>query len=228
MTIHWSLLVPGVVLLLIPADRLMTSRVELRSFDRFRSLENSPRHRPWWWVPVLWLDPWRGFCGAFLLRTSLGVTLSPWEFVPPTEYAWLVAVLALGIVCQTFTVRGEQGVVLAPMGYVAGVVVALTPWSVSLPVLVLAALGLFAIRQFHAFFFFGLVAVTVLGPLFRADFAWVGPAAGAFALPIIMGFLSGSSLELPTRDASGPVVRPSPAATGAGAADGASTPRDSL
>lgn len=220
MTIHWSLLVPGVLLLLFPADRLLSSRVELRSFDRFRSLENSPRHRPWWWVPALWLDPLRGFFGAFLLRNSFGVALDPWELLPPAQYAWVVALLALGIVCQIFTFRGEKGVILAPMGYVAGVVVALTPWSVSLPVLVLAALGLFGLRQFHAFFSFGLAAVVLLGVVFRADFAWIAPAAGALALPVVAGFLAGSSMELPTRDSSRPSPLSPPAFKGPGSDGG--------
>lgn len=220
MTIHWSLLVPGALLLLFPADRLLTSRVELRSFERFRSLENSPRRRPWWWVPALWLDPLRGFFGTFLLRSSLEVALAPWELVPPTRYAWVVILLALGVVCQTFTVRGEEGVMLAPLGYVAGVVVALMPWSVSLPVLVLAALGLFGLRQFHAFFSFGLAAVLLLGVVFRAEFAWIAPAAGALALPIVAGFLAGSSLELPTRDSSRPSALPPPAVKGPGSDEG--------
>jgi hypothetical protein len=214
MTIHWSLLVPGALLLLFPADRLLTSRVELRSFERFRSLEDSPRHRPWWWVPALWLDPLRGFFGAFLLRESLEVALLPWEFLPPTQYAWVVVLLALGIVCQTFTARGEKGVMLAPMGFVAGVVVALLPWSVSLPVLVLAALGLFGLRQFHAFFSFGLAALVLFGVVFRAEFAWLALAAGALALPIVAGFLAGSSMELPTRDSSRPSALPPPAVKG--------------
>src|SRR5689334_14674174 len=38
MTIHWGLFVPGVLLLLFPADRLLSPRVELRSFDCFQSL----------------------------------------------------------------------------------------------------------------------------------------------------------------------------------------------
>lgn len=69
MTIHWSVFVPGVLLLLYPADRLLSSLVELRSFDCFQNLDNSPRYRPWWWVPALWIDPLRGFAGTWLLTT---------------------------------------------------------------------------------------------------------------------------------------------------------------
>lgn len=48
MTIHWSLFVPGFVRLLYPADRLISSLVELRSVGCFQNLENSPCYRPRW------------------------------------------------------------------------------------------------------------------------------------------------------------------------------------
>ena len=45
MTIYWSVFMPGVLLLLYLADRLLSRLVELRSFDCFQNLENSPRYR---------------------------------------------------------------------------------------------------------------------------------------------------------------------------------------
>jgi hypothetical protein len=211
MTINPSLFVPAVFLLLVPADRLLSSLVELRSFDGFQSLEDSPRHRPWWWVPALWLDPFRGFFGAMLLRQSLALPLRPSEQTPVAAYGLALVVLALGCVGQTFTRRGDRGVLLAPMGYIAGVVCALTPWSVAIIANATATLGLFALRQFHAFFAFGLVAVGLLGFALGADVVWIVPAIGAFALPLVAGFVTGSTLELPTRNASepGPVSRSS-------------------
>lgn len=204
MTIHWILFVPGVLLLLFPADRLLSSAIELRSFDCFQSLENSPRFRPWWWVPVLWLDPFRAFAGTWLLREGLGLKTGPWDPVPVGPYVLALAILIAGGACQTFTRRGDRGVLLAPIGYVAGMVCALTPWSVSLLAIVSAALGLFAFRKFHAFFAFGLSAVALLGFALGAEVAWIAPAIGVFALPIVAGLVTGSTLEIPTRNASRP------------------------
>ena len=85
----------------------------------------------------------------------------------------------------------------------AGVVVALTPLTVALIGIVTAALGLFAFRQFHAFFAFGLAAVCLLGTVLGVGMMWIGPAAGVFALPILAGLVTGSTLEVPTRNASG-------------------------
>jgi hypothetical protein len=101
MTIHWSLFVPGVLVLLYPADRLLSSLVELRSFDCFQNLENSPRYRPWWWVPALWVDPLRGFLGTFLLQRAVEIPAVTWALIPKAEYALLVGVVALGVLSQT-------------------------------------------------------------------------------------------------------------------------------
>ena len=204
MTIHWSLFLPGVLLLLFPADRLLSSRIELRSFGCFQSLENSPRYRPWWWVPVLWVDPIRALLGAFLLQHALELeTMTP-DFTGQAGYGLLLGTLALAVMCQTFTSRGNPAVLLAPMGFVSGLVAALTPWPVALIAIVTAVLGLFAFRQFHAFFGTGFAAVALLGFVLKADVEWIAPAVGAFALPIATGFLTGRALELPTRNSSKP------------------------
>jgi hypothetical protein len=202
MTIQWTVFVPGVLLLLFPADRLLSPLVELRSFDRFQNLENSPRYRPWWWVPALWLDPLRGFAGAWLLLQAFGLTSVKWETAPVPEYAGFVVLIGLGVLCQTLTRRGDEGILLAPIGFVAGVVVAVAPWAVSAMGIVSATLGLFAFRQFNAYFAIGSVAVAVLGLVLSTDAMWLWPASGAFALPLLAALVSGCTLELPTRDSS--------------------------
>ena len=78
----WVSFVPGLLLLLLPADRLLSRWVELRSYECFNSLNNSPRHRPWWWVPALWVDPVRAYAGTWLLLRAM-----EWRWV---EAFWLV------------------------------------------------------------------------------------------------------------------------------------------
>lgn len=204
MTIHWSLFGLGVLLLLFPADRLLSSRVELRSFDRFHSLESSPRFRPWWWVPVLWLDPVRGFFGASLLQRSLTIDSTLWVWVPKPEYALLVGLLAIATMGQTLTRRGDRDVLLAPVGFTAGAVAALTPWPVALIGIAAALIGLFAFRQFGAYFVCGLSAVVLLGFALKAPLAGTAAAAGVFVLPVVTAFVTSRTLELPARDSSGP------------------------
>ena len=74
-----------------------------------------------------------------------------------------------------------------------------------------AAVGLFAFRHFLAFFGVGFAAVAILGAVLRADALWVVPGVGVLILPVLAGFLSGCSLELPTRKDDDPRPRPKPA-----------------
>ncbi|MCC5023305.1 MAG: hypothetical protein J6386_11170 [Candidatus Synoicihabitans palmerolidicus] len=46
-TINWSLFGLGVLLLLIPANWLLSSLVQLRTFDSFNNMDNAVRHRRW-------------------------------------------------------------------------------------------------------------------------------------------------------------------------------------
>lgn len=205
MTIHWSLLGPGLLLLLFPADRLLSSTVVLRSFESFRTLEDSPRHRPWWWVPVLWIDPIRGLVGTLLVKQALAIVSEEWALVPLAAYWSMTVILGLAVLAQIFT-RRDRDVLLAPIGFVAGVVAALIPWPVAGIAFPLAFAGLFGFRSFHAFFSVGLAAIAIIGFALRAKVAWVAPAVGVLSLPIIAGFLARATLELPTRNPADPLA----------------------
>lgn len=202
---HASLFAPGLLLLLFPADRLLSSAIELRSFAFFQRLENSPGHQRWWWVPLLWLDPVRGFAGAWLLTAPLRETPTFWAALPKPAYALVVAVLAASVLCQLPT-RRDRTALLAPVGFVAGIVAALVPWTVSFLGLTLATTAMLGFRQFHAFFTVGLFTVCGLGFAFQAEVPWLMPAVGVLALPIMASVATERSLELPIRNSS--VSRP--------------------
>lgn len=198
---HASLFAPGLLLLLFPADRLLSSVIELRSFAFFHRLENSPGHQRWWRVPLLWLDPLRGFAGAWLLTAPLRETPTSWAALPKPAYALVAAMLAASVVCQLPT-RRDRTALLAPVGFVAGMVVALVPWTVSLLGLTLATTAMLGFRQYHAFFTVGLFTVCGLGFAFRAEVPWLIPAVVVLALPIMASVATGRSLELPVRNSS--------------------------
>lgn len=193
---------PGLLLLLFPADRLLSSVVRLRSFERFHSLHNSRRHRPWWWVPVLWIDPVRAFGGGFLLKFALGLDSVYWSQTEVPAYCVLLGLLSVAIWCQTYT-RRDENVMLAPIGFVIGLIAALTTWQVALGGLLIGFTGLFAFRQFSAFFIMGLGAVALVGFALGQELTWLIPAVAAFGLPLAINLFSGRTMELPTRDSSG-------------------------
>jgi len=206
MTLQTGGIALGVLLLLFPADRLLSRAVSLRTIDEFNHLNSNSRFRPWWWVPALWLDPLRAFAGAWLLRWSLDLSATRWDQLPKTNYVWFVALLGLGVVAQLFTRKGDGAVLLAPVGFVTGVAAALAPWPVAALSLLSAGLGLFGLRQFGAFFLFGAAALALLGLALDAAVWRIAPAAGVFAFPILMNLITGRPLELPTRDETCPAT----------------------
>jgi hypothetical protein len=207
MTIIWSLFVPGLLLLLFPADRLLSSAVRLRSFDCFQSLHNSARHRPWWWVPALWLDPVRALIGGLLLKQAFGLDSVYWSQTAVPAYTVLLGILSVAIWCQTYT-RRDENVMLAPIGFVIGLIAAMTSWQVALGGMLIGFTGLFAFRQFPAFFLMGLGAVALIGFAFGEELTWLIPAVAAFGLPLGINLFSGRTMELPTRDSSGRSAEP--------------------
>lgn len=200
MIIPWGWSVFGALLLLFPADRLLSSVVRLRSMDSFQSLENSPRHRPWWWVPILWVDPLRGYVGTYLMTAAVAGS-DEWITTDKRLYALAMLVLASGVLAQMFTRRGDEAW-LAPIGFVAGVVAVLTPWPVALIAGAMAFTAMFGFRSISAFFLVGFSMVAALALPLDANPVWFVPALGVLALPFLVAVLSGRTMEIPTRESS--------------------------
>lgn len=197
LSIEWLLFLPAIILLWFPADLLLAAQVKLRSLDCFSDPHNPTPRRPWWWVPALWLDPVRGFGGAWLLMRALGLNSISWESMPKVEFVILLGVLLATAMSQTFT-RRDVGVLLAPVGFVCGVVVALVPGYSPFFGLACAFIGMTAFRQFYAFFAIGVFALPLFGVLLGAAPAMIGAAALMFLFPLLTGMLTNSVLEMPT------------------------------
>lgn len=85
MNIEWFLFVPALLLLLFPGDRLMGARTELFSFDRGNNRSASINRRRWMYVR--WVEPARGFGGAYALKISLPLATELWHYASPQAYA---------------------------------------------------------------------------------------------------------------------------------------------
>jgi hypothetical protein len=194
MTIDWVLMLPALLMLLWPGDRLIFSDVELLSFDRMGNRSERINRRRW--VYVRWLDPIRAFGGAFLLKISLPLTTDLWLYLPGKEYGLFVTVLGLGMIAQLFT-RRETGVLLAPVGYGVGMLFALVPWPEAAVAVISGITSLFAFRQVGSFFGFAAMVVGLVGMLFETPIIWLLPAVGMLLTPVVAGLITGRSLEIP-------------------------------
>lgn len=201
MTFAWETLVPGLFLLMFPTSGMLSSKVQLRTWESFQSLHSVEAKRPWWWVPALWIDPVRAVAGVYLLRESMGLQVTFWSQMPRTEYGVLVGAMVIGVIAQLYS-RREEGVMLAPVGYVVGMLALLLPLPVAIAGLVMAITLTYAFRQFGAFFMGGLLGIAILGALLRMELMWLLPAVGVCSVPLIANLVTSNTMKLPTRDPS--------------------------
>jgi hypothetical protein len=201
MIIAWQMFAPAILLLWFPTSAMLSQKVQLRAWETFESLHSAKAPRPWWWVPSLWVDPVRAVVGTYLLRESLGLNDAYLDIVLGPNYGVMVGVMMVGVVMQLFSSR-EEGVMLAPLGFVVGMIGVLVPWPVGVAGLVLGITGLFAFRNYASFFMGGMLGVGVLGGLMRMDVFWLLPAVGVISIPLIANLVTGRSMELPTREPS--------------------------
>lgn len=202
MSINWALFLPSILLLLFPADKMFSVHVELRSFDCLSGLGRRNRRCQWWSLAGLWLDPLRGFAGAWLLIHAFDLAATSWNLMPKVGFAMAVSILVLAALSQTFT-RRDSGVLLAPIGFVCGTAIALVPGYTPLFGLAMALVAMFGFRQFNAFFLVGTLAFPLFGFVFQAQVGMICAATMMFLLPLLAGMLTGSELEIPWRYSGG-------------------------
>ncbi len=190
------------LLLLIPANALLSTRVQLRTLESFHSLDSARRYRRWWWVPALWLDPLRAFGGVWLVKASLSLEYQYWTQAMLPDFALLFGLLLVSMAVQLYTSR-EAGVMLAPIGFLIGVIAALAPWSVAGVGLVGGLVGLFGFRHFAGFFVGCSVGVGFFSFVLDPSLVWTIPLIATAFVPLGACLVTGRTLELPTRDASG-------------------------
>lgn len=185
------MLVPGLLFLFYPLDTWLGGRVRLRDYEQMRAGAGA-----WWRQSWIWADPLRAFAGGWLLKNS-------WAIEPPLPGIWrhvplmsAVAVMALAVVAQMHTRRAD-GVLYAPIGYVAGLLFAVLPPEVAVLVVALAGACLMAFRGWAAYFLCGALGAGVFGYLIlRGDF-WMAAAVILMLEPLLLSLLVQRQLMFP-------------------------------
>ncbi len=195
MQIHWVLLVAGLVLLICPLDVFLRGNVSVRSYQRLCERRGRTGRR-WWLQPSLLVDVPRAFAGGWLVRNA-------WTIEPPLEgigrhlpLAISVAVMGLALLVQMRTSR-KAGVVLAPVGFSAGLVFAVLPVWVAALVVVLAVVSLVGFRGWSAYFLSGALGAGALGFMALRLDAWMVAAVVLMLEPLLVSLLVGRELVLP-------------------------------
>lgn len=195
MHIHWFSGIVGLVLLICPLDVFLRGNVSVRSYEKICERRGRAARR-WWLQPGLLVDVPRAFAGGWLLRNA-------WTIEPPLEgigrhlpLAVSVAFMGLALLVQMHTSR-KAGVVLAPVGFSAGLVFALLPLWVAALVVVLAVVSLIGFRGWSAYFLSGALGAGALGFMALRFDAWMIAAVLLMMEPLLVSLLADRELVLP-------------------------------
>lgn len=195
MKIDWLLFLPALLLLFYPLDDWLRMRVCLRDYEYIRNTRLRSREA-WWRQPWAWVDPLRAFVGAWMLRHA-------WEIELPLPALWrqgpligTLLVLGLAVIVQMHTRRHDE-VLLAPMGYCAGLVFALLRPEIALLVVTLAGACMMAFRGWAAFFGCAAAGSAVFGYMLLHVNFWMLGTVGLMIEPLLFSWLLGRQMLLP-------------------------------
>lgn len=206
MIIEWGILLPALVLLVYPADRILPQHLRLRTYGQLSDPAHTHRHRWWLWQPALWADAFRCAVALWLVDfalTPIGINTAAKPFV------LLGGLLLVGVLPQMLTWR-KAATMFAPLGYVFAALFVLLPFAAALPVAVLGIVGLMALREFTAIFLGGAIVTGVFGYLLGGSVTMVTIQACVFVLPVVVSTMFRCKLVLPVQSRSETVPIPAP------------------
>ncbi len=205
MVVNWVPFLLGLGLGIVPVRLLLNSECRYLPFDEFwrrvvRRSHHGQKRRRWWKLPLVWIDPVRGYVVASMLEQAFQPprgTAAGFLPVFLPAVALLAALLAVLFVQTQGRTRERES--LSPSGFMAGLMVALMPFDVWLGAIVVGAATAVALHRYSIGYWAAAVFTAFLGYLFVGP----GPSLGVYVLvvsaPAWMSWLRGTTLVMPVR-----------------------------
>lgn len=202
MIIHWIPLLCGLFFGLIPSKLLITSECRYMRFDQLwnrltNSNKSTQRRRRWWKMPVVWVDPVRGyFVGDFLTHSF---KVAP-QSVGIAKILPLVATFLLLVIVVWVQTNGRKDAdeTVSPTGFLGGLMVAVLPLVVALSAIALAASTAVVMRRFAAGYVIAALTTVGIGYFFMSKILLAAYTV-VVALPLFIAWMRRSSLVMPVR-----------------------------
>ena len=203
MITHWIPLIGGVFFGLIPPRLLLNSECRYLSFEGFWSRVVTPqksnqRKRRWWKLPLVWIDPFRGYVTAWLLTQSFEpvVKAQGFEKIAPL----FATALALFIVVWVQSSgRRQQNETISPCAFLAGMMVSLLPPIVAISAIAIGSATAIALNSFAAGYIVAMLTTAGFGYLFMGPSLWLPIYTVLVAAPLLLNWICRTSLVIPVR-----------------------------
>lgn len=205
MIISWLTLIPGLLFGLIPPGLLINSECRYLGFEALwkrvvpSRINTEPRRRRRWWkLPLVWIDPVRGYAAAFFIDQAF---TAPADAVGAAKLLPVIATFLTLLVIVWVQTSGRQskGETLSPSGFLAGVMLALLPWIVALSAIVIGITTAVALTSFSAGYIFATMVTATCGYFFLGRSLWLPIYTVLVATPMLLNWVRRTKLVIPVR-----------------------------
>lgn len=179
MEISWFSLLLGCALGLLPGYKLINSECRYCDFETLTRImlergEAARRRKRWWKLPLVWIDPIRGYVAAWLLFAAFSPTPEARGFMRLLPMLLEHALLFVAVVMQTLG-RGKKDECISPAGFMFGVMLAMLKPVVAISALIIGASTAWAMSGYGAGYALMVLMTAGLGVVFQG--ANIGLAA---------------------------------------------------
>lgn len=203
MVTHWILLISGLFFGLIPPRLLINSECRFLQFDRLwrRVITKETvreRRRRWWKLPLVWIDPVRGYVTAWFLSTAFEPSLNSTSM---ERGLILLATATLLFVVLWVQTRGRihAGETISPSSFLGGMMLALLPPVVACAAIAIGVTTAVAMKSFAAGYLVASATTLAIGYLFLDRSPCLAVYTLLVAAPLIINWLRRSALVMPVR-----------------------------
>jgi hypothetical protein len=203
MIVAWIPLLLGLLFGLIPPKLLITSECRYLRFEgmwrRLASREPSAkRRRRWWKLPLVWVDPIRGYFVGMQLTDAFDCVQKATVFqrLLPMVATFIVMFVVLWV--QT-SGRREADETLSPSAFLGGMMIAMLPLVVALSAIVIGISTAVVMHHFAPGYIFATLATAGFGYLFLGRSLWLPIYTVLVASPLIISWIRRTSLVMPVR-----------------------------
>jgi hypothetical protein len=203
MVIAWLPLLAGLFFGLIPPLRLINCEVRFLTFEGLwnrvlRRPRDGTRRRRWWKLPLVWIDPVRGYVTGELLAQSFSAAPRASGLAGHFPLVALFTSLMVILAVQTKGRRGEA-LSLSPAGFMAGLMLATMPLQVALGAMVVGAATTIASHRYALGYLAAAVFAGGLGFAFLGKSLMLLVLVAMVSAPAWMSWLRRSTLVTPVR-----------------------------
>lgn len=203
MITHWIPLLCGLFFGLIPPRLLLNSECRYLNFESFWNRVVTPqksnqRKRRWWKLPLVWIDPFRGYVTAWMLTQSFApeVGAQGVEKLAPL----LATAMALFVVLWVQSSgRRQQNETISPCAFLAGMMLAILPPIVAISAIAIGATTAVALNSFAAGYIVAAITTACIGYLFLGRSLWLPIHTALVATPLVLNWIRRTALVIPVR-----------------------------